>query len=742
MTPALGVKESGIARAAVIGAGAMGSGIAAQFANAGVPVDLLDIAGDGDRDGPARAGIARQIAAGGFMDGSAAALVRPGNLDDHLDRLATADWIVEAVIEDLAIKRALFARIAAVRRPGCVVSSNTSTIPRAALVHGLPADFARDVLITHFFNPPRHMRLVELVVGPDAQHIGARAGTAARVVLGKDVVPCRDTPGFIANRIGCFWIAAAALKAARMGLTVEEADAVHAALGIPRTGVFGLLDLVGLDLVPHVWGSLMATLPATDALQAHDLPGWAVIRDLLAQGRFGRKTGAGFYRKGPDGTREALDLATGTYRPLAPVDPQTLPGGGRDVAALVTDSGRFGRYAAAVLSQVLAYAAEHGPDIAGDVGAVDVAMELGYSWREGPFRLAERAGLRPLAAALDTVPPLLSRGLAEGFYRDGQALYTSDPGRAPAAAPAILTGAAEVLANPAASLRDLGEGVACFRLDARMGTFSPAVLDLLEPALDLAARDFRALVLAGGDGRGFSAGADLAHFAGFLDRGDTAALDRFVARGQNLFLAMKYLSVPVVAAVHGVTLGGGCEFALHADRIIAHAEANIGLPEARLGLLPGWGGCTQLLLRHHQVGGPDPLAAAFDALRGGLTTGSALQARAARFLRPGDGIVMHAGDLIPAAKAAALAMAKDYTPPPQAVMPTAAATDHARLMARIDAGAAEDERGLASAIADVLCGGAAGYLTEADMMALERRALVTLAAGPAARARIAEFLRR
>ncbi len=703
--PALGVTEIGLARAAVIGAGSMGAGIAAQFANAGVPVDLLDIPGAEDRDGPAKAGISRQLKAGGFMDPAAADLVRPGNTADHLDRLAGAGWIVEAVIEDLGIKRDLFARIAAVRRPGCIVSSNTSTIRRAALVEGLPADFARDFIISHFFNPPRHMRLVEFVTTPDTPaDLLARAETAARTVLGKTVVSCRDTPGFIANRIGCFWIAAAAREAARMGLSVEEADAVHAALGIPRTGVFGLLDLVGIDLVPHVWGSLMATLPAGDALQSHDLPGWDVIRDLLAAGRFGRKSGVGFYRRLPDGTREALDLATGAYRPLAAVEPAP-PG---DPAALVADPGRLGRYAAAVLTQVLAYATEHGPDIAEDLGAIDTAIELGYSWREGPFRLAERAGL----------------AAAQG------------------SAPAIVTRAETVISNPAASLRDLGEGVACFALATRMGTLSGPVLELLEPAIDRATRDFRALVLAGDDPRGFSAGADLAFFAGFIERGDFTGMEAFVARGQHLFLALKYAPIPVVAAVHGVALGGGCELMLHADRIVAHAETQIGLPEAKLGLLPGWGGCTQTLLRHLQAGGPDPLAAAFEALRSGMVAGSAPQARTARLLRPADGVVMHRDDLLPFARAEALRLAEGYAPPPQAAIPTGGAAEQARLMARLSPGAGEDERGMAATIAAVLCGGEAGHLSEAEMMALERRAAVDLAAGPAARTRIAAFLKR
>lgn len=388
----------GIRRAAVLGAGSMGAGIAAQFANAGVPVDLLDIPGpDGDRDGPARAGLARVAAARAFALPEAEALVTPGNTADHLHRLAEADWIVEAVVERLDIKQALFAVVDGVRKPGSVVSSNTSTLLRADLVAGQSAAFARDFVITHFFNPPWVMKLVELVGGPETPpgHLD-RVAEASRAALAKVPVTCRDTPGFIANRIGCFWMAAAALEAVRLGLTPQQADAVHGALGIPRTGVFGLFDLIGIDLVPHVWGSLHRSLPAQDAFQRFDITADPLFRRLVAEGRHGRKSGAGFYRKAADGAREMLDLASGDYIPEGPAP--VLPGGG-DLAALMADHSPMGVYAAAVLGHVLAYATEHAPVIAADVAAVDTAVELGYSWREGPFRLAIRAGLRPTTPA-------------------------------------------------------------------------------------------------------------------------------------------------------------------------------------------------------------------------------------------------------------------------------------------------------------------------------------------------------
>jgi 3-hydroxyacyl-CoA dehydrogenase len=684
-TQALGVAETGIRRAAVIGAGAMGGGIAAQFANAGVPVDLLDIASTDARDGVARAGIERQLKAGGFMLPDAAKLVRPGNVEDDLGRLAEADWIVEAVVEKLEVKRDLFARIEAVRRPGTVVSTNTSTIPRADIVAGMPASFASDFLVTHFFNPPRHMRLVEFVGGEEVDpSVLERARAAAETVLGKTIVDCRDTPGFIANRIGCYWLAVAVIEATELGVTPEEADAVMQALGLPRTGAFGLMDLIGIDLVPHVWGSLMGALPATDELNRYDLPGHPLIAGMLEKGRFGRKAKAGFYRLGADKARETLDLESGEYRPQQAVDPKTLPGGGRDLKAFFASTDRLGTYGWRVLSSVIAYTASIGAEIAEDAAAVDLAMSLGYAWRHGPFRLADRIGAAQLAERLRAegraVPRLLEAAAqqAGGFFAaDGGALRITGDGRSRPAdgagvrLAAIKRGAAPTISNDAASLWDSGDGVAVFEMHTKLNSFAPAVFDLLEETLARGGKDFRALVLGNDDPRSFSAGADLSYILGLVRAKDTSGLADYIARGQRAFLAMKYTAFPVVAATHGLALGGGCEFTLHADAIVAHAEYYAGLPETRVGLVPGWGGCTQLLLRQQQAadlpGGPiAPALRAFAAIMEGASSSSALDARARGLLRPTDGVVMNRDHLLQAARRQALAMAESYTPPAEA----------------------------------------------------------------------------
>lgn len=767
-TLALGVVATGIRRAAVIGAGSMGAGIAAQFANAGVAVDLFDIPGPdgGPRNAPAEGGIARQVKVHGFMGASGPGRVTACNTVDDLARLADADWIVEAIVERLDIKRALYARIETVRKPGCIVSSNTSTIPRAALIEGMGDAFARDFIITHFFNPPRVMQLVEIVAGPENDPaLVARAHAACEAVLGKTVVDCRDTPGFIANRVGCFWMAAAALEAKRLGLTVEQADAIHGTFGIPRTGVFGLFDLVGIDLVPQVWASLMKTLPPADEIHAFDLPGDPLLKDMIATGRFGRKSGAGFYRRTPEKTMEAVDLATGAYRPEAPVKPATLPGGGRDITAMVDAEGPLGAYAWAVLSTVLAYAAEHGPEIASDVGAIDTAMELGYAWRKGPFALGDAYGAEKVATRLAAegrpVPALVARAVAEGgFYRAGLPLTMSgghqehDPDAAPLSIASLKAKGAPIATNAAASLWDMGDGVACLELHTKMNSFAPEVMDILEETVNLAGSRFQALVLGNDDPRAFSAGADLAFISGMLRGDDRTTLDAYITRNQRLFLRLKYAPVPVVAAMHGFALGGGCEFALHADAIVAHAELTAGLPEISVGLIPAWGGCTQLMLRAAVL---DPEATpakvaerVFATIFPASKSASAEQAREMGILRPADGIVMHRAHLLAHAKARALELAAGYVAPEKATLVVAGAEAAGALVAPVQAAASAGKATatdvmMAERLADVLCGGseaAAGETRdEAGLMLAERAALLELSTRETTLARMEYLLK-
>lgn len=721
-----------IRRVAVIGAGAMGGGIAAQFANAGVEVLLFDVPGTGaDRSAAARAGIARQVALRGFMGASGPGRVAALNTEDDLARLADADWIVEVVVERLEVKRDLYARIETVLRPGTIISSNTSTLLHAQLVAGRSAAFRRHFVITHFFNPPRLMPLLEIVATADTDAATlARVQAAARDVLGKTAITCRDTPGFVANRIGCFWMAAAALIARDQGITVEEADAVHQGFGVPRTGVFGLFDLIGIDLVPQVWASLVHLLPADDRFQDFDIARDPLFAGLVSAGRFGRKAGAGFYRRGESGP-EALDLALGTYRPQRPVAAADLPGGGRDLGALLADPGRLGRYARAVLSEVIAYAAAQAPAIAEDPADIDLAMRLGYAWREGPLALAARWGADGVAAALAAagrpVPALVRTAPAlAGRARTGAPLLSvaqlAEDGR-------------RIAGNAAASLFDTGEGIGLFCVHSKMNSLHPDVLDLLDQTLPRLGGDLAALVIGNDDPRAFSAGADLKFILSLAGQGDRAALAAYIDHGQRLYLGLRRAPVPVVAAVHGITLGGGCELALHADAILAHAEVRAGLPEVAVGLIPAWGGCTTVMAGF--LGrGLSPAAAAGASLRlifGAAPCGSAEEARDSGLFAGDVRLVMQRDRLLSDARARAAALIPGYAAPAPLRLDLPARVDIAGLDLRSD-----HDRRLAEALAQVLS--SPGPRSDAESMAVERAVLFDLIARPETLARMEHML--
>lgn len=759
------ISETDITRAAVIGAGAMGSGLAAQFANAGIPVCLLDIPGqEGSRNAPADAGVTRQLKANGFMHESAARLVTTGNIDDHLDLLTGADWIIEAVVENLDVKHALYRKIDRVRKAGSIVSSNTSSIPRAALISGSTDAFAADFLITHFFNPPRFMQLVEIIgAAENNPALLSRASNACETILGKTVVNCFDTPGFIANRIGCLWLSIAVIDAVKRGLTVEEADAAMVALGVPSTGAFGLLDLIGIDLVPLIWGSLIDKLPQTDALHEHMLITHPVIIGLIAQSRFGRKAKAGFYRQGPAKSRDVLDMNSGEYRTGNANPKNTLPGKDGDISALLNDTSPLGRYAWQVISSVIAYSAEHAPEIAADIGAIETAMTLGYAWKEGPFQLAQRYGIKNFIARMQKekrkVPVLILSALHSGgfFSSTGRPLMTDGSGFATQAKePSMLAPSARrVVDDPDASIIDIGDGVACLEIHTKLNSISPSVLEVIEQALERGGKDFDALVIGNDDPRAFSAGANLSHIVSLLQGGSARDIEQFLLRGQQLLSGLKYAPFPVVVAAHGLALGGGCEILLHADLIVAHAELNTGLPETKVGLIPGWGGCTQLLVRVQQSAtgpkGPAAIAATvFAQIQSGQVHTSALQALSAGILRKQDKIVMNSAHVLTTAKAHALDLASGgYMPPARPELTLSGPSGKSGLIAIANA---QNAAGIATAsdmmiadqLATILSGGPKGdplrLINEDALMRLERDAFMALAVSSATHARIEHML--
>ena len=765
-----------IEKAAVIGAGLMGGGIAAHIANAGHDVVLLDIvpADGGNRSALAEGAVARMLKTdpAPFMEKADAKRIATGNIEDHLHLLSDADWIVEAVVERVDAKQAVYAKIDSVRKEGAIVSSNTSTIPSSVLLDGMSEAFARDFLITHFFNPPRYMRLLEVVAGPET-----RAEAVAEVCefadhkLGKGVVPCNDTPGFIANRIGTYWLVAAVRAAVEDGVTVEEADALLSRpIGVPKTGVFGLIDLVGLDLMPLVGRSLRDTLPASDPFHAvYDEP--ALIDDMIESGYVGRKGKGGFYRLKPDSEtkeKEVRDLASGEYGPARRPRLESIEEAGRSLRALFEYPDKTGAYAWRVMSGTLAYAAGLVPEIADDVEAVDRAMRLGYAWKRGPFELIDEVGAgwfaQKLAGEGREVPPLLQAAAdAGGFYRiaDGRAEHLAGSGRyAPLVRPEgvlllsdIKRSTKPLARNGSASLWDIGDGVACLEFHSKMNALDTEIMALVAQSVEIVSGGMKALVIHN-EGSNFSVGMNLGLALFVVNVGAWPTIEETAKQGQEAFKALKFAPFPVVGAPSGMALGGGCEVLLHCDAVQAHAESYMGLVEVGVGLVPGWGGCKELMVRaltagRAGFGGAMPaISKVFETIGTAKVSRSAKQARGLGFLREGDGISANRDRLLTDAKAKALALADGYTPPEPAVVKLPGKTGRVALKMAV--------RGLAKTrkatphdlvvvehLGNVLTGGetdATREVSEDRLSELEREALLALIRMPATIARMEHML--
>ncbi len=757
-----------IKRVGVIGAGVMGAGIAAHVANAGVPVVLLDIV-----PGAAARAVETMLKAdpAPFMHRRNARLVEPGDLETDIAKLADCDWIVEAIIERPDAKRALYARLEDVRKTGSIVSSNTSTIPLAALTGGMGARFAGDFLITHFFNPPRYMRLLELVAGPATRpEAVASIRDFADRALGKTVIDCADTPGFIANRIGALWIGAALRHAVDLSLTVEEADAVAGRpFGVPSTGIFGLMDLVGIDLAPHVAKSLLLTLPPDDAYRDvyRDEP---IVARLIAEGRTGRKAKGGFYsvrRNGVDREKVTLDLANGEYRPSRKPALDSLDAHATDLRALADHPDRGGRYARAVLLDTLGYAASLVPAIAGTVDAVDTAMRLGYAWKWGPFELIDRVGAAWLAKALREagrpVPPLLER-VGEGRF------YRVEGGRLQAFAPDgeyhdvirpegvvlledIKRAKQPIARNASASLWDIGDGVACLEFHSKSNSLDPDVMAMVGRAVAMGTKGaFRALVIYN-EGKNFSVGANLGLALFAANIAAWGEIESLIEAGQKAYRALRAAPFPVVGAPSGMALGGGCEILLHCSAVQAHAETYVGLVEVGVGLIPAWGGCATMLARFAAdkktpKGPMPPVARAFEMIGTAQVAKSAAEAQDLGLLRATDGITANRDRLFADAKARALALVDGYAPPEPATLhlpgPAGRAALAMAVQGFVGSGRATPHDVVVSdRLAETLTGGGADAIDETPLEQvydLERRAFMALLKQPATLARIEHML--
>ncbi|NOR79879.1 MAG: 3-hydroxyacyl-CoA dehydrogenase [Methyloprofundus sp.] len=679
-----------IKKVAVIGAGVMGSGIAAQIANAGIAVYLLDIVpkDSSNRNLIAESAITKmlKVRPSPFMHRKNVKLITTGNIDDDLEQLAQVDWVIEAVIENPDIKQQLYQKLDRICGVNTLISSNTSTLPLHILVAKQTDSFRQRFMITHFFNPPRYMRLLELVASPELDPKLFKAlSNFADIKLGKGCVLCKDTPGFIANRVGTFWIQTAVLEAISLKLSVEQCDAAFGLFGIPKTGVFGLLDLIGLDLMPHILNSFKHTLNASDRLQAiAEVP--PLLQTMIAEGNTGRKGKGGFYRLQPDSKakiKQAIDLQQGDYRlserfKIAGVSHKPV-----DLRQFLDGDDELSRYSWRVWSATLTYAADLIPEIADDIDAIDSAMRLGYNWRYGPFELLDRLGVEWFADKLKqeqtTIPELISntkslyrseagvpqyRDKAGSYFplhRAGGVLLLSD----------IKLQKPALLENASASLWDIGDGIVCLEFHSKMNTQNPDSMKLIQQSIAKISAEYQGLVIYN-EGEHFSAGADLTMLTPALLNQDWEIVKSIIQLGQNTFRALKYAPFPVVAAPSGLALGGGCEILLHCDAIQAYAELYTGLVEVGVGLVPAWGGCKELLRRWLEnpvcPGGPmPPIAQAFETIGLAKVSTSAQEAKELLYLAKGDGVSMNKSRLLVDAKRRALALAQNYQAPEEPV---------------------------------------------------------------------------
>ncbi len=615
-----------IRRVAVLGAGTMGARIAAHLANAQIPSLVLDVTPEAARKG---IDAALKGHPGAFFTPAGEALISTGSFDLDLPKIADCDWIVEAVSENLSIKRALYDRLITYRTPGTIVSTNTSGIPLRQIAEGYPPEFRARFLGVHFFNPPRYLHLAELIPGPDTQpEILAHIAQFCDLHLGKGVVPCKDTPNFIANRIGSFFGATVQKLTVDHDLTIEQVDFLTGPLiGIPKSASYRLLDIVGIDVWAHVTGNLCEGVPNDPFRKRFVMQPF--LLEMIARGWLGDKTGQGCYKRvGKDREIHAIDWKTLEYHPAEKPRFESLepirkiePIADR-LRLLIGLNDPAGRFLWQALSDHILYAAHMVPEISDRIVEIDRAMRWGYANALGPFELWDALGFVETARRIEAegraLPGNVERMLQSGansFYRAAD--RNGQPGteyfelagsgyREVEPRPGILVltdlkrARGVVKTNPGASLIDLGDGVLCCEFHSKMNSIGEDVMAMIRTGLGELETNFEAMVL-GNQGVHFSAGANLMMILLAAQDGEWDELDSMIHQYQQLNMALKYSPRPVVSAPFSMVLGGGCETAMHCTRMQASAELYMGLVEVGVGLIPAGGGCKEMLMRSPDV---------------------------------------------------------------------------------------------------------------------------------------------
>jgi 3-hydroxyacyl-CoA dehydrogenase len=785
-----------IRRAAVVGSGVMGSALAAHLANAGIPTRLLDILPpDTDGADASSAEFRNALACRGleqaakarpaaFFSPDLSRLITVGNLEDDLADLEDVDWVLEAVVERLDIKQELFERICPHISAGAIVTTNTSGLSVTEMAASLPGDLQPRFFGTHFFNPPRYLHLLELVphdgTDPTLLNEFARFGED---VLGKGVVIARDTPNFIANRVGGFSVMAAIHAMLDDGYTVEEVDLLTGPLvGRPKSATFRTLDLVGLDTFVHASRTVHERAPEDPWRNYFEPP--ALLERMVEAGMLGEKSGRGFYKKvRKNAESEILTLDVGAFDYRERIKPKfdsmeavrAIDHVGERVKAIVGGKGRAAEFVWRIVSETLIYSAEHLREIAGDVAAVDRAMRWGFGWEMGPFELWDAIGVEAVGERLREegrgVPPVVDEVLStphRSFYhrRDDatQLRFVDGAHREIEVSPRVTTLEAlkarrgVVKKNAGASLVDMGDGVACLEFHSKMNAIGEDIISMIHRAVKVVEAEYDALVI-GNHGRNFSVGANLMLLLLEAQDGNWEDIDLMARSFQKATMALKYCRKPVVAAPFGMTLGGGCEVVLGAGHAYADAETYIGQVEVGVGLIPSGGGCKELLLRHLE-GRPAGVSvdvmpytrAVFELIGMGKVSTSALEARDMKIFRHGDGMTMNRDHLLHGAKEMARGLAQRGYRPPDPTVRVPVAGDGGMAAVAVQLGnmaeggfISEYDAYLGGELARVLCGGAVPSGTmvgEQYLLDLEREVFLRLCGQPKTQQRMQHMLKK
>ena len=744
---------------AVLGAGVMGAQIAAHFANAGVPSLLLDVTAEAAEQGLKRA---RGLKPDPFFTPDAHKLISTASFDAGLPRLKDADWILEAVVEKLDVKRELLARVDAARRPGSIVSSNTSGIPIAAIAEGRSDDFRRHWLGTHFFNPPRYLHLLEVIPTPETEPTVLETVIAfADRSLGKGVVVAKDSPGFIGNHLALYGMARILAALESGGYTIEEIDEITGpAIGRPKSATFRTLDLAGLDIVGHVIRDLHQRLPDADARATFAVP--AFVEQMLAKGLVGEKAGQGFYKrvKGAGGESEILTLDRSTLEYVPRQSPRlpalesarAITDVGERIKTLFNGNDRVGQFLRETLAPTLVYAAQIAPAVAQSADDVDRVMRWGFGWDLGPFEMADAIGVeRVIEVARQISPKLLERGIPE--------LWTQRT-KAPASELQILKNAKDqsriVQKNAGASLVDIGDGVLAIEFHSKMNAIGSDTLQMLQAGVREAERNFAALVV-GNDAPHFSAGANLMLLLLEAQEENWDDIDLIIRQFQQSTMGLRYSKVPVVVAPAGLALGGGCEICLHGDRVQAAGETYMGLVEVGVGLIPAGAGTKEMVARAAEQMAPGSndflptIQRAFELIGFAKTSASGPDAQRLGYLRPLDAVTMNRDRLMADAKARALQRVRDgyQPPPPRMAIPVGGSTVAAALKLGVHlawrAGRISDHDALIGRkLATIMTGGDIPHpttVTEQRLLDLEREAFLSLVAERKTQERIQHTLK-